>query len=340
MVERKSAFTKRSDLSVYLKRGVKMSVSWGFSVGNVRAREVSLLKKRDLSEMAGCSSEQQLITALSDKGFGGADAKSTEQAVNFETDALWEYVRTTAADFTVFNPFLLDNDYHNLKAVIKGVLSGKEYKNMLLFPTVTDIEVIETAVKEKKFSLLPPYMADDAADGYSLLAATSDVQLVDGILDKSRMKATLSMCQKAPEVMSQYIKTKVFFENVKVALRGSKMGKNADFFKKTLYLEQGLDSLISAACEGTEAVLEWLKIRDEGAAESFKLSPSEFEKTADNRLMSVAKRAKFITSGPDVIIGFVLAKLAEIRAVSMIATGIRTETDEDKIRERLRELYD
>lgn len=317
-----------------------MSVSWGFSVGNVRAREVSLFKKRDLVEMAGCSSEQQLITALSDKGFGGADSKTAEQAAKYETEALWEYVRTTAADFSVFNPFLLDNDYHNLKAVIKGVLSGREYKNMLLFPTVTDIELIETAVKEKKFSILPQYMAEDAENSYSLLAATGDVQLCDGMLDKSRMKASVMLCKNAPEVLSEYIKSKVFFESVKVALRGSKMGKNADFMRKTLYLEQGLDSLVSSATEGVDAVLEWLKLRDDGAAESFKISPSEFEKYADNCLMSVVRKAKFKTSGPDVMTGFVLAKLAEIRAVLMIATGIRTETHEDKIRERLRELYD
>ncbi len=317
-----------------------MSVSWGFSVGNVRAREVSLFKKRDLLEMAGCSTEQQLITALADKGFGGADSKTAEQMVKYETEALWEYARTTSADFTVFNPFLLDNDYHNLKVIIKGVLSGKEYKNMLLFPTVTDVEVIETAAREKKFSLLPPYMCEDAENAYSLLAATSDVQLCDGMLDKSRMKASVEIAKRSPEVLSEYINLKVFFENVKVALRGSKMGKNADFMKKTLYLEQDLDSLISATAEGTDAVLEWLRLRDEGAAESFKLSPSEFEKYADNRLMSVVRLAKFKTLGPDVMTGFVFAKLAEIRAVSMIATGIRTETDEEKIRERLRELYD
>lgn len=316
-----------------------MSVSWGFSVGNIRAREVSLMKKRDLMEMAGSTSEQQLLTALSDKGFGGADSKTAEQMTKTETKALWDYIMSTAADFTVFHPFLLDNDYHNLKAVIKGVLSGKEYKTMLIFPSVVDIETLETAIKEKKFSLLPEFMADDAAKGYEILASTSDVQLCDGILDKSRMKASLEAVKKAPDVLAEYITLKVFYENVKVALRGAKAQKDADFFKKTIYMPND-DSLVSAAVEGIDAVLEWLKSKDEQAAEAFKVSPSEFEKYADNRLMAVTRKAKLKTFGPDVMTGFLLAKLAEIRAVSMIATGVRTEAGEEAIRERLRELYD
>lgn len=316
-----------------------MSVSWGFSVGNVRAKEVSLLKKRDLLEMAGCTSEQQLITALSDKGFGGADAVTTEQMTKSETKTLWDYVMTTAADFSVFYPFLLDNDYHNLKTVIKGVLSGKEYSSMLLSPTVVDIETLETAIKEKKFSLLPEFMVEDAAKGYELLAATSDVQLTDGMLDRSRMKASLNALKKAPEVLSEYIKLKVFYENIKVALRGAKAQKDADFFKKTMYMPND-DSLISAAAEGVDTVTEWLRVKEAEAAEAFKKSPSEFEKYADNRLMAVVRKAKLKTSGPDVMTGFVLAKLAEIRAVGMIATGVRTEAGEEVIRERLRELYD
>ena len=56
--------------------------------------------------------------------------------------------------------------------------------------------------------------------------------------------------------------------------------------------------------------------------------------------MEAAKAAKTVTIGPEVIIGYIIARLAVIRAVSMVATGIRTGTDPDVIRERLRELYD
>ena len=77
-----------------------MSESWGFSVGNVRALEVSLLKKQDLWVMASCTNEQQLVTALADKGFGGAETSSVGEQISAETKDLWEYAKSTAADFT------------------------------------------------------------------------------------------------------------------------------------------------------------------------------------------------------------------------------------------------
>ncbi len=317
-----------------------MSVSWGFSVGNVRAREVSLMKKRDLLEMAGCTSEKQLITALADKGFGGGDYSTVIEMAASETKALWSYAESTAADFTVFHPFLLDNDYHNLKTVIKGVLSGREYKHLLLSPSVVDIETLETAVKEKKFSLLPPFMEEAAAEGYTLLASTSDAQLTDGVLDRSRMKASLDAVKGEKGVLAEYIEQKVLFENIKVAFRAAKANKDADFLKKTLYFPGKDDALRTAALSGEGAVLEWLETFDSEAAESFKKSPSEFEKYADNRLMQITKKAKLTNHGPDVITGYVFAKLAEIRAVLMLASGVRTEAGENEIRERLRELYD
>ncbi len=316
-----------------------MLMSWGFSVGNVRAREGSLLKRQDLLELAAFSNEKQLIQALLDKGFGKT-ATEIEQMVKSETDDLWEYVKTTSADFSVFAPFLLDNDYHNIKVVIKGVLSGKEYKHLLLSPSVIDVEVLQTAIKEKKFSLLPEFCAQDVSDGYSLLAATSDAQLVDGILDKSRMKASLNLVENASSVLREYIETKVLFENIKVALRGAKAQKDADFYNKTLYFPGNETALKNAALEGVQAVEEWLLSFEKPAAESLKKSSSEFEKYVDNRLMAIIKKAKYISHGPDVIIAYVFAKLAEIRAVLMIASGIRTEAGETAIRERLRELYD
>ncbi len=316
-----------------------MSLSWGFSVGNVRAREGLLMKRQELLEFAGLNNEKQLVQELSDKGFGGS-AATVEEMAKFETAALWEYVKSTAADFSVFDPFLLDNDYHNLKTVIKGVLSGREYKHLLLSPSVIDIDVLETAVKEKRFHLLPEFCADDASEGYTLLAATGDAQLVDGMLDKSRMKASLESVKKASPLLREYIETKVLFENIKVALRGAKAQKDVDFYNKTLYFPSKVESLKNAALEGSQAVTEWLENFDEQAAINFKKSSTEFEKYADNCLMSVTKKAKLISSGPDVIIGYVFAKLAEIRAVLMLASGIRTEAGETVIAERLRELYD
>lgn len=322
-----------------------MSGSWGFSVGNVRAREASMLKREDLDQLAALSTESELVSALQDKGFGSGDKGQNvtfERLIEDETASIWDYARTTAADITVFYPLMLDNDYHDLKTAIKGILSGKEYKHLLSEPTVVGLDSITAAAEQKKFSLLPEYMAEDAKEAYSVLAETADAQLFDGILDKSRMKASAEMSEKNA-VLSEYIECKIFFENVKTALRAARSGKDRTFLERTVWLKDGKDELIEAALSGEPAVLSWLEKMPLGgkkAVESYRTSPSRFEKYADDRLMQAAKAAKKVTIGPEVIIGYIIARLAIVRAVSMVAVGIRTDAGENAIRERLRELYD
>ena len=56
--------------------------------------------------------------------------------------------------------------------------------------------------------------------------------------------------------------------------------------------------------------------------------------------METVRTAKRITMGPEVIIAFCLARLAEIKEIGRLASGIRTNSGEATIRERLRMLYD
>ena len=320
-----------------------MSLSWGFSVGNVRAKESTLLKGNDLEQLASLSNEEQLLSALKDKGFGGADASgSIDEILKHETEQLWEYAKSTSADFSVFYPLLIDNDYHNLKTVIKGFLSGKSYDNLMLRPSVIDTEIIETAIKEKQFSLLPEFIKDAAKEAYEVLARTSDAQLADAILDRSKMKAALDM---SSGFVKEYVEVKVFYENVKTLIKAAKFGKDNDFLKRAVYcFIPALEDLQIAALGGEKEVLERIALKDifgsKVAIEQYKKSPSSFEKYVDEKLMETVRTAKRITMGPEVLMAYVLARLREIKEIGRLASGIRTNSGEATIRERLRMLYD
>ena len=56
--------------------------------------------------------------------------------------------------------------------------------------------------------------------------------------------------------------------------------------------------------------------------------------------METVRGAKRITMGPEVLMAYVLARLREIKEIGRLASGIRTNSGEATIRERLRMLYD
>ena len=95
-----------------------MSFSYEYSVGSVRAKEKSLLNSTDVEQLLACKNEGELCDMLRDKGYG--DGNSVDEILSDRTDKAWEYLRTTAPDFEIFTPFLIGNDIHNLKVVLKG----------------------------------------------------------------------------------------------------------------------------------------------------------------------------------------------------------------------------
>ena len=90
-----------------------MRLSYEFSVGSVRAREKRLFTSAELEQMLNLKSENELVRFLKDKGYG--DGETVSEIVESNTEQMWKYIEGVAPDFSIFKPFLLKNDVHNIK---------------------------------------------------------------------------------------------------------------------------------------------------------------------------------------------------------------------------------
>lgn len=324
-----------------------MSVkSVGFAIGNLRARENSLLKAGDLNQLSAAKSTDELAKMLTDRGIGMTDTADVPQLLSEETEKLWEYVTENAPDMSAFEPFLYENDFHNYKAVLKGVVRGREYESLLILPATVEISYIERVVKEKRFDLLPEFMRSSAEEAYSVFTKTGDSQLSDCIIDGGLMTAQLNKAKKIGNpVILKLITVTVFYNNIKAALRAAKANKSAAFLN-TVLTETGVVSkkaMVLAALSGEEKLLELLagvsELGGGEAAEAYRRSPAEFEKFSDDCVIKAARQCKFITLGIEPIVGYMLARRAEITDLRIIYSGIKTGQPTEKTRERLRELY-
>lgn len=320
--------------------------SVGFAIGNLRARENRLLKKNDLSGFAAASNVTELARMLRDKGIGKTDGADVPTLLHEDAEEMWKYLADNAPDTAAFAPFLCENDFHNYKAVLKGIIRGREYEDLLILPASVELPALQKAVKEKRFDLLPDYMQKPAAEAYEVLVQSGDSQLADCIIDAGCMSAQTLLAEKSKNtVIKDLITVSVFYKNIKAALRAAKTGRSAQFTESTL-TETGVVSkkaMVTAALGGEEKVLELLgkavTVGGAEAAEAYKKSPGDFEKYADNRLLSTAKRCKYITIGIEPLIGYMLARKAQITDLQIIYSGVKTGQSSEKTLERLRELY-
>ena len=323
-----------------------MALSYGFSIGSVRAKENALFSKTDLEQLLGCKTTAELCQTLSDKGYGTVGA--FDEMTKRHMDGVWEYLRRIAPDFGVFSPFLIQNDAHNFKVVLKGTMSARDYYTaLLLTPCTVEHKLMIDAVEHRIMKDLPPWLQEPAAKAYDLLAHTGDARAADAVLDKAVMLEMLRQSEGfRSKFLKEYFRTEVFYHNIKIALRGARTGADRHYYKSAMPRFEGFDrdKIVQAALKGHDALVDMLsKLSDYGckqAMEQYKSSPSAFEKFVDDRLMMLAKEScKRTSEGAEPLLGYYLGEEAQNKVLHIIYSGVKTGADTEIIRERLREIY-
>ena len=323
-----------------------MPKTYEYSFGSVRAKEKNLLSHGDIETMLSLKSISELIGFLKDKGYG--DGETVDEIIRSKRVETMAYLESIVPDISVFDVFFLPADAHNIKCVIKGLLSNSDYKNLFISPCTVDTDIIETAIKENNYDLLPASFSDAANKAYETLAHTADARKADAFLDCACMKAQL---KKAKEIknafLEEYITTEIFYRNVKTALRACLTSSPEDYYKDALMENVphfDRDRVISAALDGIDSLTEYFSsvkaYHCKEAMEKYLSSPAEFEKFTENLLVRFARDCcKKCGSGPEAALGYYIAGLAEEKAIHIIAAGIGANADILLTRERLREIY-
>lgn len=322
-----------------------MALSYEFSIGSVRAKENTLFTNAEVEQMLACKSENELVRFLNEKGFG--EGSSIDEIINNNTKDMWAYLRSIAPDFEIFNPFFYQNDVHNLKATLKGIMAQRDYESMLITPCTIDKEHLKSAVENRKFNILPQWILEAADKAYEIIAHTGDARLCDAVIDKAVMQKMLDEGKKSnSEFLKEYFNTVVFYSNIKIAIRASRTGTSREYLLQALceVKDFRMSAVISAALKGHNALLDMLSKFSEydcrKAIEEYKKSPSAFERFVDDKLMTLTREnCKRASSGAEPIMGYYLGCEAQKKVIHIIASGLRTQTHVDIIRERLREIY-
>lgn len=333
-----------------------MGASYAYAVGNIRAREGRLLTRQDMERLLAAGEVSRLEAALRDRGFGsggpglsrepGEAAASVERLLREEAEGLWAYLKSIAPDWELFRPFLYRHDIHNCKTVIKGVLSGREFRSLLLTPAAVDPAELERAVREQEYGRLPLFPREALRRAYQVLAHTNDAQLSDAVVDRAGMEAMLACArERRVPLLSRVMEITVFYSDLKIALRRARLSGRPDgtatYLKEALCPCPGLDlsGLAEAARLGEGAVLERMEVWDRWgsrrAAERYRKAPFALERYAEDRVLEEALRGRTVTLGPEPLISYLLLRERELKDLHLLFSGLRAGQEEAALRERL-----
>ncbi len=313
-----------------------------YAVSRIRCKENKLLSAKNIDQLISLPDEASVKRYLSEYGWE-LSTDSSSDILEVEQEALWKLMKELVGDLSIFDFFRIQNDFHNLKAAVKAIYSDCEPDSMFLSGSVYDPSDIYTAVKNKEYGDLPVYLKNTAEEAMSTLLKTGDGQLCDTIIDKACLSAVNKFgVSISDSCIKEYCKVFVACGNIKIAVRGSRVQKTADFIYRSMAECDGLDikSLSTAASKGFDEVCDYLSCTDyKNAVEYIRESLSSFEKWCDNHIIKVMKSQKSEPFSIGPLVAYVIAKQTEIKAVRLILTAKINDLDDSIISERIRDMY-
>ena len=315
-----------------------------YAVACIRAKEKTLLTDADVQTMVGMKSEKEVLSYLTEKGWGDGSVDSDmETVLSNEEEKQMKLLNTLGVDKKIIETLFIQELYHNLKAAIKEVCTGIEDGQAFYEHELYGKNQLMSIIREKEFEKLPEDMQKVAEKALDLMLTTRDGQRLDVMIDRACLDAIEKEAATTKDkFLADYAETKVVIADIKIAVRAADTKRPLQMIEDALAPNRKFDvkKLAAAAAVGREAVYEFLERTDyRTAVDALKDSFSAFEKWCDDFIMSTLMNQKtnIQSSGP--IVAFFLAKQNEIRTARIIMTAKANGFSDEVISERVRKMY-
>ena len=316
---------------------------YAYAVARIRANEGRLLTSAALDEVVNAPSYEAALELLRSRGWVQTGESEVSALIAAQSAQLWTLLKESVPDRNALRVLTALNDFYNLKAALKSILTDVDPSPYYVQPTALDLETLTDAMRRHAFDKLEEPLASTAKQAYEAATRTESGQSADVVIDAAALQnlfdqATSTDCA----LLADLLRFVCDSTNIKVAVRCARTGKDLSFIESAVGPCYHMDrqSLCLAAVKGEGELLSFLdagNYRDGAAA--LRQSTTAFEKWCDDSLIDLCKQAKYEFFGFAPIAAYYYAKSTEIKTVRIILSAKQAGVANDIIRERVRKLY-
>ena len=315
----------------------------------IRHAEKKLLTKQQLQRLADAKNLEDAIKLLNETSYS-SELSKLDRPENYE-QVLSEVLNKTYKEAMEISPekslveiLSCKYDYHNLKVLVKENILKEKFDSMYCMLDENEIEAFrELALKNDEG------LSKDFKECLDFFETTKDPQDIDIFIDKKYFEKVLSLAEEFKlEMITEYFKAMIDFINLRTFIRCRKQNQVKETLEKVLIKggDVETDKILEMFYEDIEILPIKLKAYKIGRVlskivEEYKNTNSlnSFEKSMDDYLVEIVRKAKSIHYGAEVIFSFLFAKELEIKNLRLILVGKVNGLSADFIKERLREVY-
>ena len=311
---------------------------FAYASARIRSDENGLLGLNFLTNLAEERDCTAAVSALINQGYYQLEETSNrDEAFEECMSELWAEVKACVNGKACFDFLIIKNDFYNLKAVIKGIVSNNPPEKLFLRPCVFDPNEMYEFVKARNFDLLDPIISEAAERGYKLITETMDGQIFDICIDRYYYSTLLEQSCDYPFAYEYFSKQLAMYD-IRTALRIAETGKTADAVLDAVFDSNLIDvgMLKRAAKKSVNDVLSYVESTEfSSLAEAYRTSNTAMERECASILASVLEKARLVSFGTEPIFAYFIVKENEINTVRMILNCIDAKIPAQKICERM-----
>jgi len=315
----------------------------------IRHAEKKLLTKQQLQRLADAKNLEDAIKLLNETSYSSELSKldrpeNYEQVLSEVLNKTYKEAMEISPDKSLVEILSCKYDYHNLKVLVKENILKEKFDSMYCMLDGNEIEAFrELALKNDEG------LSKDFKECLDFFETTKDPQDIDIFIDKKYFEKVLSLAEGFKlEMITEYFKAMIDFINLRTFIRCRKQNQVKETLEKVLIKGGDIetDKILDMFYEDIEILPIKLKAYKIGRVlskivEEYKNTNSlnSFEKSMDDYLVEIVRKAKSIHYGVEVIFSFLFAKELEIKNLRLILVGKVNGLSADFIKERLREVY-
>lgn len=325
-----------------------------YASARIKALETKLLGKSTIDRILEADGPEEALKVLSDTDYG-SDIAEMNNIYDFEKvlanslKRTYKDVADSLKDDNIIRFFILKQDYHNLKVLIKGKIlgvSGKQYFSEL---STISTEEMEKLIDEDVSAMVPESIKNAYRNAMTAYESTQDPQQIDLILDKALYEELYKLVKAAGnDLLSRYFSALVDLINIKTMFRLIRIKADVRVLDKALLpggtiSKETLEKLFGEPVQGiidSFTSSPYNKIVEEGlSAWESTGSSAVFERLSDNYLLSLARKGLYKPFGAETVMGYLIARENEVKNLRILLVGKINRISTEMIRERLRDVY-
>lgn len=321
-----------------------------FANARAKAKELNLFSQERLYRMIETETLRDAVRILIEANYGGGiildDESDFEQMLIAETKLTTDFVKECMPEGTGFECFLLKNDYHNIKALLKAKYASLSDSSALIMPNgLYELSSLKKKIEDKKLDLtLALVEAMDTIERSEELGELTP-RIIDTLIDRAMFIDIMSRLEQHKDsYIKSYFINLIDTTNILTLLRVHKIGQKMPFFAQN-FIEGGTISAevfadcfvdpytkLPVALRGTpySDLIEYISDEDF----------SSYEVAQDNYLLKIFSENKDDMFSEAPIVGYYLAKLNEIKVIRIVLVCIKNKVKKSNIKKRVRKLYD